>query len=857
MSDTSSSSDQEAPKNWEPWIQNWRFSNNSIFRIPSYLDSMWKDWCQHSPLLIKQKFVPEPFYFFRHPLTEDKKKPETDGETNSGDQTPKIQFAQSALLTELLASCDNSDGASKKLNDVSDKLRQSIAETTGGKDRGSEETPSLLDEIGERPGEWSEFCNKIQAKLGSLYLDEEINFELLKSLPSRSKPIEDEELAKLLHHLILAFCNIDFRGYLQQRLNEKHLSLQTGERDKVTGYCLQLWPQKDPKKLPKIEWIRKLYWDGASEEIELNSGDEDQPPPDDILGGEQSNTYRDFLLAMFTAVNGRSALRPWETQRLVAVPVYEWSTATDIASANQTRRHTGGALLGWVLNRFPEKAESNQFGWDTINAPAADSLDPDLMQHIKSLAFLTETFASKYIIGETEWALEREWKNEDSAMSYMEHYFYHSCPWLCSFDTSGIDPSELEKTEAKFFHPLNNGDLLVNLSRDASPNSVNAPGAPVIAVLTPTRLYCEPDQNVENKYFTFIAEHARYFYRDRSLPRQQEKKAAQLLGEAIGKLKSAHDYSKDIGSALLRLSDFKKDLDRSRDSVLLQAEQLAAMDGHGAAIGERITENTKSWAVPNLDWFTAVQFTNAHQQTESLGALFGGPPECIKLLENGKLRDINELVRMLVWLPIPFFERKDKHRKLLAYAPEKLNHPATWHGLFQYDMVPSTENSNLHDRLGLKWNTILGESITQAAFYDRFKIPILCDGEADARVLWGELPAEQLKRLDGLLPLLVFSLRFAYQCAWAKTLLDEPVKPFRINLAGQPLPGDGRLIAMTFPSPIPVTMSAPESIPYYGEWLRQIRHYSNKNTTYPWRAMLPIGLLSSENSITLHLVAGS
>ncbi len=830
MSDTTTSSDQDAQKHWEPWIQDWQFSNHAVFRIPSYLDSMMRDWRQQSPLLIAKAFEPEPFYFFRHPLTGDTKLP-------NRHYTPLIRFAQSVFLTRLLSPSSN-------VNEITRDAGQSIKQ--------------LITELKNQPSEWQAFLRTIKEQPGFHYLEEEIKFQLLEELSNSSREIADTDIPEVFHHLFLAFCSVGHRGYLQQRLNECHWSLQAQDRDKILGYCLQLSPEADSNKLAPIQWIRKLHWGGSWVTPILSKS---QPHAYELFGQTDSNDNGsvDLLLKMFRAVNGPSSFHQTEAQYLVAVPVYEWSAPPILISNGNQVRYRGGALLGWVLNRLPRSVELAKVGWARLAYESGTLTQRHrLYRHLRSLSFLAETFASKFMNGETEWALERDWKNEDTARSYMERYFFHSCSWACSFDLKGIEDSDLKHAKDGYFHRISERRLLVNLSKSSAPNDSKESGDPVIAVLTPTIHYLEPDTSVANEHFTCIAEHARFFYRDRVLPRQQEKEAARLLGEGSGKLKSAHDYSKDlnvldglVGKVLEEVAELEQQVDGLLDKP--EAKESAA---DGFARLHRIKEalNLRN------------RFLMAHERTISQARFYPQPEWCVNLVKSGYMKDLDELVRLLVWQPLGWVRYQD-----LAVAGRRkdLSHSevSEWSRLFAYDerganpgidrilgdyllRLFAPDADNRRPDVSEKWG------INHEEFGRLHPPPLLNEHQgfekcAKNQILWSPLSPEQLGKrwlpAAELLPLLVFSLRAAFQHAWLRTFLDaaggSPGIAQHIQMEAKDEPhftGHYSIygLHLDFPSPTPPpngTETRPEGsvdLPW-GDWLKQMDHYAGK--VRPWK----------------------
>jgi hypothetical protein len=323
-------------------------------------------------------------------------------------------------------------------------------------------------------------------------------------------------------------------------------------------------------------------------------------------------------------------------------------------------------------------------------------------------------------------------------------------------------------------------------------------------------------------------------------------------GEQAGFLTSAHDYSKDIGSVLLRLSDFKSDLDRSFQAIKEQAGQLSGLPAPASEVGAGILSELRSWTVPRFDWFPVVRFTNAHLATQTRGILVPEPIECVASLERGSLRDIYDVVRLLVWHPITLQKFKEREEEFAKFATDKLRLPSTWWTLFSFDLDPSPASQPFHERLGQRVLTlILDEKITQPDFARRFKIPRINPGiELDdpRSILWPDGEPDRWRPLDGLLPLFVFSMRFAFQCAWATTILDGPKEPLSIVIAAS-RPEDRRYeLRITFPSLLPVGARLDDH-PYYGEWKAQVAHYTGTPIwkTSPWKARAETHAVTQED----------
>ena len=333
------------------------------------------------------------------------------------------------------------------------------------------------------------------------------------------------------------------------------------------------------------------------------------------------------------------------------------------------------------------------------------------------------------------------------------------------------------------------------------------------------------------------------------------------IGQQKGFLASAHDYSKEIGSACLRLQEFAKDLEGGQRTILERSRQLAELPAPAPAIGEQINlELTRCFQPPSMDWFSAVQFTHAHLKTQTYGPITGEPIECVAMVETGTLRGIYSLVRSLVWMPLHYVGYKELEQDLQAAKSPEIDNPLTWAALFRYDMRPTEATGTFHQMLGDRIIQIIRKESTEGAdFLRSFPAPEINpeDDDFDVPLLWSKAePASRYSPIERLLPLLVFSLRFAYQCAWAKTLLAEASGSFEsINISATNTDTRTRRIEISFAAPTSSHQGHLENIPYYLEWRQQMSHYTGR--TYPWKDVGTdsVTLDSKKHRITLALTA--
>jgi len=316
-------------------------------------------------------------------------------------------------------------------------------------------------------------------------------------------------------------------------------------------------------------------------------------------------------------------------------------------------------------------------------------------------------------------------------------------------------------------------------------------------------------------------------------------------GNLSGSLSSAHDYSKDIGPILSQLSEYGERIQSSMRTIQVEADRLSGLPAPATEVRNRITEELlelKAKPAPRFGWFAASRFLNAHLVTQTRGVLIPEPVECVKMLENGTLADLEEIVRLLVWHPVTIQELKDRGRKYARWSPEKLRLSSTWWALFSFDLDPVPASRPFREKLGERvCSLILDEKIDQTVFAERFQIPLIQlvnDFGEPSSSLWPDEDAERWRPLDGLLPLFVFSMRFAFQCAWAKTIIEDPKGPLTIRIAPSKPAYRKIEFQITFPS-LNSPGSPLDNHPYFREWNAQIAHYRGTPVwkSSPWKAV--------------------
>lgn len=479
MHQPNSSPDGSDP--WKAWVDHWRFSNYTGFRIPEYLASVLGAWRQVSQILLDATQAPEPIHFFRHPLLPEDK----EARTEARDASPLVQFTQSSILSGLLTpSSDSAKSANPRsiFKKKAENLQRSL---------NKEHWLDLIDAINEHPG--------------SNFSGSEFDTELLKSFPDKLPA--DKELPQLFHQLFLAFSSINHKGFIQHSLNCHHLSLEPVHREEIVGYLVATENKK--RSLPDIRSISEIRLDRKNK-VSSFVRNRKQKEPFDILDAHRDGDFSSLLLSLWQTLNLESTRA--DKNLYLAVPVYAWSESPTDDYLLKSSRARGGALLGWALHRCPEEITPRKF-----NA---------LYQHVRSLCFMMEDFAINYLAGETEWALDRKWENGDTPETFMKRNFHHSCGWTCNTVEEGNMEEYFQWGEQR---ETGKSRLMVNLTRRLE-TIVPYNDLSKIAYLSPNSLCLEPSGGKErDSYRASVAENARHFY-NRCLAIAEQRKKAELAG---------------------------------------------------------------------------------------------------------------------------------------------------------------------------------------------------------------------------------------------------------------------------------------------------------------------------------------
>lgn len=728
-------SDSLADSDLSKWSQHWQFANQTAFRIPEFLASVEGAWAQVSRFLEDnpQHIDSNPILFCRHALLSEKDENKLRNESESErieeyqGRIAIVDFTQSSVIEEI-----------RKTGEVNNPTIGKYIESLG------------------KNSLWPELLKTLVAEKGQMGITSLES--LLRQLPKLDFNTSDQ--GEIINALYMVLANASHVGFLPHHLNSIHFQANAAF-DETIAYLLRLETKKKNQTLPDIEECWRVKLDGSiSKEI-------DQPEPQDdirwLLGMKDPGQYSDMFFKLWSSLNSVKTPDGY----YIFIPVNAWSESPKDTADRKKKRYRAGPLLGWAQHRFVDMPAH----WPAGNTK---ELEPELFQHVRSLSFMLEDFAVRYLEGETEWALERKWEEDDTAVSFMKSHFYHSCGWDCQ----GIEWEEMDF----YFEPDEKGDILkVNLSRKLPNTGERQAGLKsLVAHLKRNSLCIIPaDATARTAYFASLAEHARYFYRDRSHPIEIQREARRKLGEFSGQSKTFHDYSKDLNVLDDQLSRYANEAVEVRKSVEAEAEKLInseSISQDAVAALQRIKHEAARLGVPQFDYILRLRFLMSHLRVKTEGRLYEAPEWCWKWMQSGTKWDISLLIRALVWRPVgwKYYNEKANSLSEQALADDEF----TWARLFVFEELenepshtPSVRRplSDVLQKLFLQ-----AHPINQGDFTAFFPAPTLNpDNGPDDQLLWSSADSEKKYWLPPvrLLPLLVFSLRAAFEHAYLRTLL--------------------------------------------------------------------------------------
>lgn len=493
---------------------------------------------------------------------------------------------------------------------------------------------------------------------------------------------------------------------------------------------------------------------------------------------------------------------------VIAVPVYDF---LNIAEGPDSIT-SWGTFLGFLFLVFPPTTK--------LKFIALCKALPKAAPHLNA-------FAASLLESEFEEILREDFQGDDP-LTFLAENLHRIDGWKFVTSLPGTQTLGVRQLEI---------NLRSNLFQPAGPKET--------AFLTTsdcwTRYEDESSPAAEN-YRKRLNRRIRYFLEQARL--QESKKR-------LGLLASAHDYSKDlnaIDSTFGRLSDSIEQAAHSVDQSLSKHPALKEIREKVAAdLAELTNIRDQSLLRP--------RFMMAHARTQTEGYYYEQPAWCVDRLANGMRQDIYFLIRLLVWEPLG----AQSYLGMVKNVPQAAE-VADWSRLFAYDEVglhPAVDDllSGYLKRCFLR-PLADGGPMTPEQFGNLHPPPALNAARKMSDVLLPGLKPRS-SGIRGLLPLVVFSLRAAFQHAWLtsfiKAAIHDPDSGIFVPVT-EPVTLSERMddgyycIQIEFPNPLAASLreriltlnlsippAMPDRLPW-GNWQREVNFY--RGLGIPWIASL-------------------
>jgi hypothetical protein len=506
-----------------------------------------------------------------------------------------------------------------------------------------------------------------------------------------------------------------------------------------------------------------------------------------------------------------------------------------------------GGFDGWVIF---ETGESQAAATQERQSDAVEQLR-NLRKQVFDLAL--QKFARRVSDERMRELVEKDW-NGTSAEQFVLDNFQDFGGW-CGVTTTTVDHFEhiclQELRKYCFVFGSWDGNQWISGEGDITHIAIRLPDGTVFILkkredtIVPVEAIVPVEGESRKDYGFHIARSVKDLFEAAKLRKRERE---------FGFLDSAHDYSKDLNVLDRMVATFLHELsgiEASVDNLIAGSEQRASISDRFFGL-HRLKEA--------LDLRN--RFVMAHERTQSQSRFFPQPKWCVELLKEGRRKDLYELILLLVWHPLGWVryhqlaEQQNPDSRPLAYSEV-----ADWSRMFAYDETgtqPEMEKvlgNYLHDlfmkvRPSKDHNGPERTGITVEEFGELHPPPLLNEhcGMED-QILWTPFSDEQRATRwtphAELLPLLVFSLRAAFQHAWLRTFFDaakgKPGIAQHIRLQAHDerhASGYYSIYRLDLDFPMPVARAVEDeirslSLPW-GDWSRQMDHYRGKTRPWQW-----------------------
>ena len=309
----------------------------------------------------------------------------------------------------------------------------------------------------------------------------------------------------------------------------------------------------------------------------------------------------------------------------------------------------------------------------------------------------------------------------------------------------------------------------------------------------------------------------------------------------------SHDATKTIRSIISREKEYCSDFFENNRKIINLLNEFKQKFPESEGVVAEILKLNNNIYTPKFDTYLASDFANEELDIMTTGAWIPQPQALVNIISEGKLRDIYEIVRVLAWDPISLREQDKRYSDYKKDSVEadsgesKIN--LKLYKLFTYSTDANPDTIDFFSRVDKKIISLL-EDKTFNNYNERFKIPQInnkSDYNSEESILWNIDEEGKIQNISAgrLLPILVYSLRFAFDSAWVKTLLEceKHESPLSVDIDSQKLEdGDNYKITISFPLPIIDKIDRNSQIPYYNDWEHKMDLYmkQRRNFLSPW-----------------------
>jgi hypothetical protein len=510
---------------------------------------------------------------------------------------------------------------------------------------------------------------------------------------------------------------------------------------------------------------------------------------------------------------------------LFALPIYE-----DLTFGADAKVSQHGAFLGFLFLLLPSPSE-----WSDSDAviTGAGNAFANAEKMLLQIAPLLNHFAASLLESEFEEILREDYTGGD--------------PFKFVAETiPRINGWNLQKASSA------KNTLEINLAQNLFSKATEAE----TAVASPTDDWTLAQTSCP-EYRSEINRRFRHYLKVTNIHRHER-----LNAQQSGFLESAHDYSKDLNAIDSTFGRLNESIEETANSI---RESMAARP-ELTEFTEKVAADLVKLAKIRDYSLLRPRFMMAHARTQTEGYYYEQPDWLVQRLVNGTRGDIDFIIRLLVWEPIG----SRRYLELVEMAPQNTE-VSDWSRLFAYDEFGRHPEIDILLAGYLKRCFLRppenGGPMSPGEFGRLHPPPALNSDRHKADVLLPGL-RERTIGVRGLLPLLVFSLRAAFQHAWLTSFVKAALRSSysasfcpvsEVVTLSEDVTNSSYSLRIEFPNPLSasirerivdtdlfVPLSMPDRLPW-GNWEREINFY--RGLGLPWNAQM----VHTEDGNTLRL----